>query len=407
MQLSVIIVSYNVKYFLEQCLCAVIDAIDKIDAEVWVVDNASSDGTIEYLHDKFPIVQFIANATNMGFGKANNQAQKKASGKYILFLNPDTIVAEDSFEKCISFLENDPKAGALGVKMIDGTGQFLPESKRSFPAPLTSFYKLSGLSKLFPRSKIFGKYALAYLNENQNHAVDVISGAFMFCKRKILMNVKGFDEAFFMYGEDIDLSYRIQKAGYTNWYFSDTTIIHFKGESSKKGSVRYIKIFYEAMIVFVKKHYSGGISTLFALFFQVGIWVRAGIAAIYFSIKNSLFTDKQKETYPVRQFAIVGNAEEQAAVHNILSKAGIKPGSSTTIATDVSETEMAAKVNSLLKKDPRYVLVFCQGQKNWKFIINVLKQLSVPFSASFHAKNSHSIVGSQSKNKSGEVIAEQ
>lgn len=405
MQLSVIIVSYNVKYFLEQCLCAVNDAIANLHAEVWVVDNASTDGTIEYLHPKFPSVKFIANATNMGFGKANNQALKKAAGKYVLFLNPDTIVPEDAFEKCIKFLENNASAGALGVKMIDGMGQFLPESKRSFPAPLTSFYKLSGLSKLFPRSKIFGKYALAYLNENQNHVVDVISGAYLFCQREILCKVNGFDEAFFMYGEDIDLSYRIQKEGFTNWYFSETTIIHFKGESSHKGSIRYIKIFYEAMIVFVQKHYSGGIAALFAVFFKMGIWIRAGVAAVYYAIKSGFHSNKQLETNKLSQYAIIGEAEEQRAVQNMLAKAGRKPGSSTTISDQASETALTLKIKSLLKSDPQVVLIFCAGHNRWKAIINMLTQLSVPFVAKFHAKNSGSIVGSQSKDKSGEVIA--
>lgn len=279
MRLSVIIVNYNVKYFLEQCLCSVIKATKDTGAEILVADNNSTDGSIDYLKPRFPHVKFVANAVNLGFAKANNQLLEMATGQYILFLNPDTMVPEDCIEKCIAFLESHPLSGALGIRMIDGTGKFLKESKRAFPSPLTSLYKLSGLTGLFPRSEHFARYHLGHLAEKENHEVDVLAGAFIMITRKILDEVGYFDESFFMYGEDIDLSYRIQKAGYRNYYFSESTILHFKGESSKKGSLNYIRMFYKAMSLFVRKHYKGPRARFFNFLIEVAIWGRALLSA--------------------------------------------------------------------------------------------------------------------------------
>jgi GT2 family glycosyltransferase len=284
LQLSVIIVNYNVKYFLEQCLCSVIKAIQNLEAEIFVVDNNSSDGSRNFFEDKFRGVKFIWNNENLGFSKANNIAVKQATGRYILFLNPDTLLPEDCIEKCIRFFETHPEAGALGIKMIDGSGNFLKESKRSFPSPVTSLYKLSGLARLFPHSKIFGKYHLGHLDENQNHEVDVLSGAFMMVPKKVTDNVGSFDEEFFMYGEDIDLSYRIQQAGYKNIYFSESSIVHFKGESTRKGRLNYVRLFYKAMSIFARKHY-GHRATFFTMLIQLGIFVRAFLASIKRFIK--------------------------------------------------------------------------------------------------------------------------
>ncbi|MEO6329568.1 MAG: glycosyltransferase [Ginsengibacter sp.] len=279
MQLSVIIVNYNVKFFLEQCLCSVVRAVKNLDAEILVVDNNSSDDSKSFFSKKFNTVKFIWNAKNIGFAKANNKALSIATGKYILFLNPDTIIPEDCFNKCISFFETQPAAGALGIHMIDGSGKFLKESKRSFPSPLTSLYKLLGLSKLFPKSKRFARYHLGYLDENRNNEVDVLAGAFIMTSKKIIDDLGGFDEDFFMYGEDIDLSYRIQKAGYKNFYFAESTIIHFKGESTKKGSLKYVRMFYRAMSVFVNKHYKSGKAGIFNFLIQVAIQARAFVSA--------------------------------------------------------------------------------------------------------------------------------
>lgn len=278
MTLSVIIVNYNVKYFLEQCLHAVLGATNEVKTEVIVIDNQSTDDSLAYLLPKFPQVKFIRNHTNTGFGKACNRGLEEANGEYILFLNPDTLVAEDSFSKCICFFENNPACGALGVKMIDGSGAFLKESKRAFPSPLTSLFKLFGLSQLFPTSKLFSRYHLGHLDKEKNHEVDVLAGAYMMIKKNVLAGVGSFDEAFFMYGEDVDLSYRIQKAGYKNYYLANTTIIHFKGESTKRGSLNYVRMFYQAMNVFVKKHYGGVKADVFTFSIQIAIWLRALIS---------------------------------------------------------------------------------------------------------------------------------
>lgn len=280
MQLSVIIINYNVKHFLEHCLCSVEKAMKNIVGEIIVIDNNSSDGSLLYFRNKFPQVSFVWNSANVGFAKANNQGIALATGEYILFLNPDTIIAEDTLEKSIAFIKAGNNDYALGIKMLDGSGKFLKESKRAFPDPLTSLFKLSGLARMFPSSKIFGKYHLGFLDENKNHEVDVLAGAYMMVTRKILEKVKGFDEDYFMYGEDIDLSFRIQQAGFKNFYFSESAIIHFKGESTRKDSLRYVKMFYKAMSIFVKKHYAGSKAGAFNLLLRVAIWTRAAMSAI-------------------------------------------------------------------------------------------------------------------------------
>ena len=286
MKLSVIIINYNVKHFLEQCLYSVQKAIAGIDAEVIVVDNNSADDSVGYLQPAFPRVCFISNKENIGFGRACNQGFDVAKGNFILYLNPDTIIPEDCFSRCISFLESHANAGALGVKMLDGSGKFLKESKRAFPSPATSLFKLLGLSRLFSRSKIFARYHLGHLDEEKNQEVEVLAGAFMMIKRTVLEKTGGFDEAFFMYGEDVDLSYRIQKAGYKNYYYADCPIIHFKGESSRKGSMNYVRMFYTAMSIFVRKHYPSGRAGLFNLLLQTGIWIRAALTAVAHFIRR-------------------------------------------------------------------------------------------------------------------------
>jgi GT2 family glycosyltransferase len=280
LQLSVIIVNYNVKYFLEQCLHSVQKACVGINSEIIVADNNSTDGSREYLEASFPAVNFIWNNDNTGFAKANNQALEKATGNFILFLNPDTILAEDCIDKCIQFFDLNKKAGAIGIRMVDGSGNFLKESKRAFPSPLTSLYKLSGLAMLFPKSKVFARYHLGHLPENENHEVDVLAGAFMMMPKKVLDETGNFDERFFMYGEDVDLSYRVQKAGYKNYYIAESTIIHFKGESTKRGSLNYVRLFYKAMSLFVKKHYSGSKAGVFIFFIQTAIIIRAFFSAL-------------------------------------------------------------------------------------------------------------------------------
>jgi GT2 family glycosyltransferase len=290
MRLSVIIVNYNVRFFLEQCLFSVQKALKGLDGEILVVDNASDDGSKNYIEPKFPTVRFFWLGENLGFAKANNFALSKANGEYILFLNPDTIVPEDVFHLCVAYLDSNKNVGALGIRMLDGSGNFLKESKRAFPSPITAFFKLTGLANVFPGSPVFAKYHLGHLDEKATQEADVLSGAFMMSRKNILDKCAGFDESFFMYGEDIDLSYRIKKAGYINIYFADSTIIHFKGESTKKGSFKYVRMFYSAMAIFVKKHYGGASAGLFLFFIQIAIWFRALLSLIYNLIKPMRLT---------------------------------------------------------------------------------------------------------------------
>jgi len=284
MKLSVIIVNYNVKYFLEQCLISVIKALKEMHSEILVVDNASADGSCQRVKLRFPEVKLIENKTNFGFSYANNQAIRLSTGEYILLLNPDTVVEEDTFQKCISFMDNHPDAGSLSVKMIDGKGRFLPASKRALPSPMVSFYKIFGLSRLFPKSKVFSRYHVGYLDENQTHEIEILPGAYMFMRKSALDKVGLLDESFFMYGEDIDLSYRILKGGYKNYYFPETTIIHYKGESTKKGSINYVLVFYKAMMIFARKHFTRKNASLYILLIYIAIYFRA-----FLSLSKRLF----------------------------------------------------------------------------------------------------------------------
>lgn len=283
---SVIIVNFNVRYFVEQAITSVYKAAENIKLEIIVVDNASSDDSTTLIQNKFPEVRLIANKENLGFGKANNQGIREAKGKYILLLNPDTVIQENTLSTCIQFMDAHADTGALGVRMIDGKGNFLPESKRSVPTPFVAFCKMSGLSTLFPKSKTFSKYHLGYLSENENHEVEVLSGAFMFFRGDLLKTIGGFDEDYFMYGEDIELSYQVLKQGYKNYYLADTSIIHYKGESTKKGSLNYVKMFYEAMLIFARKHFTSSQVSVYALAIQLAIYLRAILSLVGGFIKK-------------------------------------------------------------------------------------------------------------------------
>ncbi len=277
-KLSIIIVNYNVCHFLEQALISVKKAIEGIEAEVFVVDNNSVDGSVEMVRKKFDFVTLIDNKENLGFSKANNQAIRLAKGQYVLLLNPDTIVEEHTFHKCIEFMDNHPNAGGLGVKMLDGAGKFLPESKRGLPTPWVAFSKVFGLAALFPKSKTFGGYHLGYLDKDETNPVKILSGAYMFMRKAALDKVGLLDETFFMYGEDIDLSYRLIKGGYENYYFPETRIIHYKGESTKKTSINYVFIFYKAMIIFAQKHFTQKNAGIFSFLINIAIYLRAAMA---------------------------------------------------------------------------------------------------------------------------------
>lgn len=280
MKLSIVIVNYNVEHFLEQCLFSVRKAIANIEAEVFVVDNNSVDGSLKMLADKFPEVKVIANKDNVGFSRANNQAIRISTGEYVLLLNPDTVVEDDTFTKTIEFMDSHPDAGGLGVKMVDGKGRFLPESKRGLPTPATAFYKMFGLTKLFPHSKRFARYYLGHLDNDEINEVEILAGAFMLMRRETLDKCGLLDETFFMYGEDIDLSYRITLAGYKNYYYPKTRIIHYKGESTKKTSVNYVLVFYKAMEIFVRKHFADKGAKTFSFFINLAIYFKAFLALL-------------------------------------------------------------------------------------------------------------------------------
>ena len=278
-KLTVIIVNYNVKYYVEQCLHSLRKALAGVDAEVYVVDNHSHDGSVEYLQERFPQLNIIACMHNYGFAYANNVAIKQSQSEYVLLLNPDTFVAENAIQTMLNFMDEHPQTGGIGVQMLGADGQKAMESRRGLPSPMVSFYKMSGLCARFPQSKRFGKYYLSYLLWDAPARIEVISGACMMVRREAFDKVGLLDEDYFMYGEDIDLSYRILKAGYENWYVP-CQILHYKGESTHKSSFRYVHVFYQAMLIFFRKHYR-----------HTRFWVSLPIkTAIYFKALTALLS---------------------------------------------------------------------------------------------------------------------
>lgn len=272
-KLTVVIVNYNVKYYVEQCLMSLQRALADVDAEVYVVDNHSQDGSVEYLSERFPSVNIIRSQHNLGFARANNLAIRQSESEYVLLINPDTFVGEQVVTQAINFMDGHEKAGALAAWMLKTDGSSANESRRGLPTPLVSFYKIFGFCSHFPKSKVFGKYYMGYLPWDKPAQIEVISGAFFFARRKVLDEVGLLDEDFFMYGEDIDLSYRILKGGYENWYLP-IKILHYKGESTQKSSFRYVHVFYDAMLIFFRKHYSH-LSLLISVPVKIAVYLKA------------------------------------------------------------------------------------------------------------------------------------
>lgn len=342
-----------------------------INAEIFVVDNNSTDDSKSFFLNRFPEIKFIWKNENAGFAKANNEALKMAKGERVLFLNPDTILPEDCLQKCLLFFGQQKNIGALGVKMIDGAGNFLPESKRGFPSLLTSFYKMVGLSTLFPHSKVWAKYYLGHLPVNESNEVDVLSGAFMMVDKKVLNATGSFDEDFFMYAEDIDLSYRIQKAGYKNFYFADTTIIHFKGESVSKRSPEYAKHFYGTMIQFIQKHYNGFSKMLY-------VW----LLQFFISIKKRFpINKKQSQPNLPEKIFVIGRS---------------------ILPVDFLPSE---KANDISEVPSGNTVLFCEPALSFKEIITHIHQYKNHYSFFIHAASSKSMVGSANKNQQGIAIA--
>ncbi|MBO7467640.1 MAG: glycosyltransferase family 2 protein [Bacteroidaceae bacterium] len=315
MDLSIIIVNYNVRAYLEQCLRSVFASRCVLDFEVYVVDNHSTDGSVAYLKGLYPQVHFIENDENLGFARANNEAIRCSQGRYVLLLNPDTIITEHTLVDCVSYLDTRPDAGGLGTYMLRTDGSFAYESRRGLPTPFVAFCKMSGLCKMFPHSRLFGKYYMRYLNEMEESEIEVISGAFMMLRRSALENVGLLDEAFFMYGEDIDLSYRLLKGGFKNYYIP-SPILHYKGESTEKSSFRYVYTFYNAMQLFFNKHYKR-YKLLIWLPISMAIWIQSG--ATY--LRNQFRHNKKTEKSIVYTCAVVAPAESQPKIRALLEKA--------------------------------------------------------------------------------------
>ena len=313
--LSVIIVNYNVKFYLEQCLESVRRASKGMQVEVFVVDNLSTDGSVDYLHERFPEVTFIENKENVGFARANNQAIRQSEGEYVLLLNPDTIVGEDTLARCVDFMDAHPEAGGAGAYMLHVDGTFAPESRRGLPTPFVAFCKMTGLTALFPKSRLFGRYYMRYLDENEVNEIEIISGAYMMLRREALNRVGLLDEDFFMYGEDIDLSYRVLKGGYKN-YFLPVRMLHYKGESTVKNSYRYVYTFYEAMRLFFRKHYSH-YSWAISLPINLAIWVRSFMA---YAGNRLRYRKRPKQTAQPMNALVVGDAVMLDEVRALFAK---------------------------------------------------------------------------------------
>lgn len=281
MKLSVIIVNYNVKYFIEVCLHSVFRAIEGIDTEVIVVDNNSKDDSCAMIRAKYPQVKLIENKDNLGFSRANNQGVEIATGQYILFLNPDTVMPEDFLRKMIGYMDAHPEAGSIGPRLIDGRGKYAPDGKKSFPSLSVAIFKTTGINKIFKNSTYFNKYYAVHVKETETAEVDILSGCCMMVRHELIKTVGGaFDEAYFMYCEDFDLCYRIQKAGYKNIYYPEVTLIHYKGESTRKATISHVRIFNDALSVFVRKHYSKTNARLFIMLINVGIVLRAVLSVV-------------------------------------------------------------------------------------------------------------------------------
>ena len=300
MKISVVIVNYNVKYYVGQCIDSVRRALQGIDSEIIVVDNHSRDGSVDYL-SKIEGVRIIESGHNLGFSKANNIAIRQSTAEYVLMLNPDTIVAEDAIRMIIDFADSHPQAGGIGVRMHNDWGTTARESRRGLPSPMTSFYKIIGLSKRLPQHRKYGRYYMGWLPWDSPSRIEVVSGACFLVRRKALDEVGLMDEDYFMYGEDIDLSYRLLKGGWENW-FVPADIIHYKGESTQKTSFNYVHVFYNAMLIFMRKHYSH-LSWLIIWPLQIAVYfiaLLALMATLFDRMKKSLgFGGRYKREFPV------------------------------------------------------------------------------------------------------------
>ena len=298
-------------------------AVEGVETEVFVVDNHSKDDSVEYLSDRFPKVNFIASNHNLGFSRANNVAIRQSEGEYVLLLNPDTVVGENVIKETLRFMDEHPDAGGAGVKMLKTDGNVAMESRRGLPTPMTSFYKMSGLGARYPQSRRFGHYYMSYLPWDEASRIEVISGAYFMLRRSALDKIGLLDEDFFMYGEDIDLSYRLLKGGFTNWYLP-LQILHYKGESTQRSSFRYVHVFYEAMLIFFRKHY-GHMSLLITAPIKFAIYMKATAALISMQmrrVRKSLgFIHNSRKSFPL--YVFIGSRKTIGQCRQLAKRKGL------------------------------------------------------------------------------------
>ena len=359
LKLSVIIVNYNVKYYLDQCIRSVLRAFEEMNtpAEIIVVDNHSADGSVDYLEQRypqklFPMVRFVRSAHNLGFARANNIAIRQSRGEYVLLLNPDTIVGEDALKASVDFMDVHEDAGAVGVRMLGAQGRRAMESRRGLPTPMVSFFKMLGFCNRWPHHRLFGKYYMGYLPWDEPSQSEVVSGAYCMLRRKALDEVGLLDEDFFMYGEDIDLSYRVLKGGYHNYYLP-VDILHYKGESTQKSSFRYVHVFYEAMLIFFRKHYSG-MTFLLSLPIKTAIYAKALMALV------GMLSDRMRKSLGffapsavgAQHYVFVGSLEMQDACRDIARRLGLDAEfHDSEVLEDKSEATWSEKNDNVLVLD--------------------------------------------------------
>lgn len=359
LKLSVIIVNYNVKYYLDQCIRSVLRAFEEMNtpAEIIVVDNHSADGSVDYLEQRypqklFPMVRFVRSAHNLGFARANNIAIRQSRGEYVLLLNPDTIVGEDALKASVDFMDVHEDAGAVGVRMLGAQGRRAMESRRGLPTPMVSFFKMLGFCNRWPHHRLFGKYYMGYLPWDEPSQIEVVSGAYCMLRRKALDEVGLLDEDFFMYGEDIDLSYRVLKGGYHNYYLP-VDILHYKGESTQKSSFRYVHVFYEAMLIFFRKHYSG-MTFLLSLPIKTAIYAKALMALV------GMLSERMRKSLGffapsaegAQHYVFVGSQEMQDACRDIARRLGLDAEfHDSEVLEDKSEATWSEKNDNVLVLD--------------------------------------------------------
>lgn len=359
LKLSVIIVNYNVKYYLDQCIRSVLRAFEVMNtpAEIIVVDNHSADGSVDYLEQRYPqmlypMVRFVRSAHNLGFARANNIAIRQSKGEYVLLLNPDTIVGEDALKASVDFMDAHEDAGAVGVRMLGAQGRRAMESRRGLPTPMVSFFKMLGFCNRWPHHRLFGKYYMGYLPWDEPCQIEVVSGAYCMLRRKALDEVGLLDEDFFMYGEDIDLSYRVLKGGYHNYYLP-VDILHYKGESTQKSSFRYVHVFYEAMLIFFRKHYSG-MTFLLSLPIKTAIYAKALMALV------GMLSDRMRKSLGffapsaegAQHYVFVGSQEMQDACREIARRLGLDAEfHDSEVQEDKSEATWSEKNDNVLVLD--------------------------------------------------------